>query len=147
MISLVVTNLLENAMRFTPPGGEVSITLVPCFWERRSASLRPAVERRSHSRSAANAARIIVSDTGPGIAPEYQQEIFEEFFSTAAPGSSAGTGLGLAIARSIVQAHGGKIWVDSYDRNGSSFYFLLPFTPPRPRAAAGQASGASQGSN
>jgi len=130
MISLVVTNLLENAMRFTPPGGEVNISLLPCFWERRTASMRPPVERRRSNRAAANAARVVVTDTGPGVASEFQQEIFEEFFTTAAPGLSSGTGLGLAIARSVVQAHGGKIWVDSTGDMGSSFYFLLPFSPP-----------------
>ena len=63
-----------------------------------------------------NAAKIIVADSGPGIPPENHQEIFDEFFTAPAPGVPAGTGLGLTIARELVEAHGGKIWVESMDR-------------------------------
>jgi len=67
---------------------------------------------------------VTVTDTGSGIAPEFQQEIFEEFVRVDP--SSSGIGLGLAIAKRLVQAHRGKIWVNSEMGSGSSFSFLLP---------------------
>jgi signal transduction histidine kinase len=73
---------------------------------------------------------ITVSDTGVGIAPENQQEIFDEFVRLAQPEhESEGIGLGLAIARRLVHAHGGKIWVESELGSGSKFSFLLPREP------------------
>jgi signal transduction histidine kinase len=77
-----------------------------------------------------NSVRITVSDTGVGIAPENQQEIFDEFVRLAhREHESEGIGLGLAIARRLVQAHGGKIWVESEPESGSKFSFLLPRKP------------------
>jgi signal transduction histidine kinase len=78
-----------------------------------------------------NCCRISVADTGPGIAPEFQQEIFEEYFRLTTAGTRAeGQGLGLAIARRLVQAAGGKIWVESDPGNGSKFSFLCLLNPP-----------------
>lgn len=131
LVTRALMNLLENARRFTAPGGSVSISLVPHFWERRIANLCPPFERRrGDERNAPNAVKIVVADTGCGISPEYHQEIFEEYFSTPAPGCRASSGLGLAIARKIVLAHGGKIWVESIVGQGSSFCFLIPWVPP-----------------
>ncbi|MGB7228398.1 MAG: ATP-binding protein, partial [Candidatus Acidiferrales bacterium] len=65
-----------------------------------------------------------VSDTGVGISAEYHQEIFEDFMRVDP--SSSGMGLGLAITKRLIQAHHGKIWVDSEPGRGSSFKFLLP---------------------
>jgi signal transduction histidine kinase len=74
--------------------------------------------------------KVSVSDTGPGIAPEYHQEIFDDFFRMAQAGSSGdGVGLGLAIARRLVHAFGGKVWVESEPGAGSKFCFLLPLRP------------------
>jgi len=72
-------------------------------------------------------ARISVADTGPGIPPEHHLEIFEEFLRIR-PEETEGVGLGLAIVRRLVEAHGGKIWVESEVGRGSNFLFLLPLT-------------------
>jgi signal transduction histidine kinase len=127
----VVSNLLENSLKFTPPGGTVWLTAEPYVWERRSAQdARPLVERRRQTVNAANTVRVTVSDTGPGIAPEYHQEIFDDFVKLALPTEGVGgMGLGLAIARRLVGAHGGKIWVESEPGSGSAFSFLLPLKP------------------
>jgi signal transduction histidine kinase len=68
--------------------------------------------------------QVSVSDTGPGLAAEFHQEIFEDFVRVDR--NTSGMGLGLAIAKRLVQAHRGKIWVDSEARQGSTFTFLLP---------------------
>lgn len=124
-VQRVVSKLIENALKFTPPGGSVWLTAEPHFWERRSRQeSSQCEERRQRPATTANAIRVSVSDTGPGIAPEYQQEIFDDFFKLG--NDCEGVGLGLAIARRLVQAHGGKIWVESEPGIGSKFSFLLP---------------------
>jgi signal transduction histidine kinase len=68
-----------------------------------------------------------VADTGPGIAPEYHQDIFCDFFQVPDErASNDGMGLGLGIARRLVHAHGGKLWVESEAGNGCKFSFLIP---------------------
>lgn len=130
-IQQVVSNLLENALHFTPAGGAVSVLVRKEFWERRSISMQHSgPERRRRSNTSPNAAFIAVADTGPGIAPEYQQEIFEDFFSMGTDLVPQGTGLGLSIARYLVQAHLGKIWVESTPGEGARFSILLPFSMP-----------------
>jgi signal transduction histidine kinase len=110
----------------------------PYFWERRATKRKPLIERRRRLVANPNSCRISVADTGLGIAPEYQQEIFEEYFRLTAEGNRAeGHGLGLAIARRLVQAAGGKIWVESEPGSGSKFSFLcllVPQTNKRPLA-------------
>ncbi len=127
----VLSNLLENSFKFTPSGGSVWLSAEPHFWERRSRQERWVFEeRRWQANAAMNAARITVSDTGMGIAPENQQEIFDEFVRLSQPEPEPeGIGLGLAIARRLVQAQGGKIWVESELGSGSKFSFLLPRKP------------------
>ncbi len=124
----VVSNLLENSLKFTPAGGTVWLTAGPYMWERRSRQERNVIEdKRKQTAAAANVVRVAVSDTGPGIAPEYHQEIFDDFVKLPQPEEpSGGMGLGLAIARRLVLAHGGKIWVESEPGSGSTFSFLLP---------------------
>jgi len=125
----IVSNLIENALKFTPAGGTVWLTTEPNIWERRTLQ-KPGVrpERRKGSGLLVNSARVTVADTGPGIDPEYQQEIFDDFAQLPQDASKGkGNGLGLAIARRLVQAHHGKIWVDSVPGNGARFSFLLPF--------------------
>lgn len=84
----------------------------------------PAEDRRRGAASRPNSVFVSVSDTGSGIAAEFHQEIFEEFVRVDP--SSSGMGLGLAITKRLIQAHRGKIWVDSEPGRGSTFSFLLP---------------------
>jgi signal transduction histidine kinase len=130
-IQRVISNLLENASKFTPSGGTVWLHAEPYMWERRSAT-KPGVERerRRHPLSVPNAVKVSVSDTGPGIPPEYHLEVFDDFFRL--PGTenkSDGMGLGLAIARRLVNGMGGKLWVESEPGNGCKFSFLVPLNP------------------
>lgn len=128
-IQRVVSNLLENALKFTPPGGTVWLNTELQLWERRTSEVSAPVrkERRRQALDAPNAVRISISDTGPGIPPEFHQEIFGDFYQIPnGDNNAAGMGLGLGIARRLVQAHGGKIWVESETGCGSKFSFLLP---------------------
>lgn len=124
----VVSNLVDNAVKFTPSGGKVRVSTSTYLWERRSyrQTLPSANERRTKGASESNAIRVCVSDTGPGIPPEYHQEIFNEFLRLQQTSDSHGMGLGLAIARRLMEAHGGKIWVESEPDQGSTFCLLLP---------------------
>jgi signal transduction histidine kinase len=105
----VLFNLLDNAVRFTPSGGQVRVTA-----SRHNGTIDVAVQ-----------------DTGPGIAPEHLPRVFERFYrvDTARSRDEGGTGIGLAIARSVVEAHGGRIWAESEPGNGSTFTFELPVAP------------------
>lgn len=126
----IISNLLDNAMKYTPACGTVWIQVEPYFWERRSAKSKPPLDRRRSANAAPNCCRICVTDTGPGIEAEFQQEIFEDYFRLTHDSPAEGYGLGLAIARKLVQAAGGKIWVDSDPGRGSKFSFLLLLNPP-----------------
>lgn len=121
----IISNLIENALKHTPAQGVITVSVTPCFWERRKAQSEFLFNmERKESRKVENAVRIDVSDTGRGIAPEHHDQIFEDFVQL--PGGSArGTGLGLAIARRLVEAHGGIIWVESEVAKGSKFSLLL----------------------
>lgn len=99
----VIGNLLGNAIKFTPRGGCVEVDGV-------------AVE---------DDVRVRVSDTGPGIAIQEQPKLFEQYWKGEKTGR-IGMGLGLYIARGIVDAHRGRIWVESEPPNGSSFIFTIP---------------------
>jgi signal transduction histidine kinase len=130
-IQHIVSNLLDNALKFTPEGGNVWVHTEDYFWERR---LRQETcygnERRRSRPPRLNCARINVSDTGPGIAPDNLQEIFEEFRQIYADeGKPRGMGLGLAIAKRLAEMHRGKIWVESEVGHGSKFSVVLPMGP------------------
>jgi PAS domain S-box-containing protein len=105
----VVFNLLSNAVKFTPSGGRICVSAA-----REDGELR-----------------IAVTDTGPGIAPEDRERIFEEFQQARSGGDdqAEGTGLGLALSRRIVELHGGRMWVESDLGQGSTFAFTLPVEP------------------
>jgi signal transduction histidine kinase len=104
-IKQVIFNLLSNAVKFTPAGGEVDVTAARVNGE----------------------VRVCVADTGPGIAPEDQERIFEEFQqSETGVGQREGTGLGLALSKRFVELHGGRIWLESTLGEGSAFTFALP---------------------
>ena len=100
----MVINLVENAIKYTPSGGEVSLSL--------------------HKNGAT--AELSVTDTGPGISPEMLPHIFQRFYRGEHRGLMGGTGLGLAIADSIARSHGGEISVDSKPGKGSVFAVTLP---------------------
>ncbi|MGE3960218.1 MAG: ATP-binding protein [Dehalococcoidia bacterium] len=101
----VLANLVGNAVKYTPPGGNIEV----------SVHIRdPWVEIR-------------VTDSGIGIPPEEQAQLFEKFYrTTTGRRTTGGTGLGLAIARSLIDLHGGRIWVESDGRSGTTFAFTLP---------------------
>jgi len=126
----IVSNLLDNALKFTSSGGTVWLNAEPHVWERRAGKpVRVAGDRRKQSTALPNSVRISVSDTGVGIAPEFQQEIFEDFTKASHEKNSQGMGLGLSIARRLVQAHGGRIWMESQLGSGTKFSFLIPLNP------------------
>jgi two-component system, NtrC family, sensor kinase len=101
----VVFNLLSNAVKFTPKGGSIIVA---------SAQVDGEV-------------RVSVADTGPGIAAEDRERIFEEFMQTdVGVQQREGTGLGLALSKRLVEIHGGRIWVESEPGHGSRFVFTLP---------------------
>jgi signal transduction histidine kinase len=130
-VERIVSNLLENASKFTPAGGTVWLHAEPYVWERRALS-KPVVsqERRRRPLSHPNSVKISVSDTGPGIPPEYHLEIFDDFFRVSNHDKADGMGLGLAIARRLVHAMAGKIWVESDPGTGCRFSFIIPVKPP-----------------
>ncbi|HUF13942.1 MAG TPA: ATP-binding protein [Longimicrobiales bacterium] len=99
----VLTNLIDNATKFTPEHGEIEVAL----------------------RDEGLAVRFTVKDTGPGIPAESLEQLFEPFWR-GGNRSIEGAGLGLAIARGIVEAHGGRIWAESAPGVGSTFHFTLP---------------------
>jgi signal transduction histidine kinase len=102
------------------------------MWERRTAAAAGAfADRRRQMNSQPNAVKVSVSDTGPGIPPEFHLEVFDDFFRLPQTESSDGMGLGLSIARRLVHAMGGKIWVESDPGAGCKFSFLLPLKAPR----------------
>ncbi len=107
LILRVLTNLLDNAVKFTPKEGLITLS----------------VERTGEEMLFA------VTDTGPGIPPEYRQRVFDRFArleSAEGPMRTRGTGLGLAFCKLAVEAHGGRIWVESEVGHGATFYFTLP---------------------
>ena len=127
----VISNLLENAFKFTPQGGTVWLHAEPYMWERRAAATPPSTsERRRQNVTQPNSVKVSVSDTGPGIPAEFHFEVFDDFFRLPGSESQEGMGLGLAIARRLVTAMGGKIWVESDPGGGCKFSFLIPYKPP-----------------
>jgi signal transduction histidine kinase len=129
-IERVISNLLENSFKFIPRGGTVWLHAEPYMWERRAAGISASPdERRRQNNLQPNAAKVSVSDTGPGIPAEFHQEVFDDFFRLPGNDSQEGMGLGLAIVRRLVQAMGGKVWVESDSGSGCKFSFLIPFNP------------------
>ncbi|MGC2283704.1 MAG: HAMP domain-containing sensor histidine kinase [Candidatus Acidiferrum sp.] len=123
-VQQAAANLLDNSLKHTPAGGTVALKAAPHFWERRVAAVAPVEERRRFRLPRPNSVEVSVADSGPGIAAEHHQEIFEDFVRVDR--NTSGMGLGLAIAKRLIQAHRGKIWVESEPKSGSRFTFLLP---------------------
>jgi len=103
-VQQVVVNLLHNAIKFTPSGGQVIV----------------------HAEQQDRVVRFNVTDWGIGVAAEDLPRIFERFYKADRSRATSGTGLGLAIARHLVEAHGGRIWAESEVGKGSTFYFTIP---------------------
>jgi two-component system, OmpR family, sensor histidine kinase KdpD len=107
-IAQVLVNLIENAVKYTAGGTTIAVA----------------------ARQVPGAVEISVHDDGPGIPREHQLRLFDKFYrvypSTAAPGA----GIGLAISKGLVEAHGGRIWVESEPGSGTTFHFTLPLPPP-----------------
>jgi two-component system sensor histidine kinase KdpD len=108
LIERVFANLLENAVKYTPPGTPIEISAA----------------------SGSNELVVTVSDQGRGIPAGEEKRIFEKFHCVASEGNQGGAGLGLTICRSIVEAHGGRIWADNLPASGAAFHFALPLTEP-----------------
>lgn len=124
-LNQVLTNLIGNAIHYTPQGGQVEVQVYPV----------------------AGAVRVDVRDTGIGIDPQDMARIFERFYRSDNPlvQEQRGTGLGLSIVKMFIEMHGGRVWVASTPEKGSTFTFILPVTvwsgeakdslsPPRPEA-------------
>ena len=112
-IDQVLTNLIENAVNYTPAGCEIRVSV----------------------RMVDNTVRIEVADNGPGIPTAVLPHLFKPFYRAAGAPSPQGSGLGLAVAKGLVEAHGGQIWAENRDEGGARFAFTLPLTE-RPAAAA-----------
>ena len=138
-VQRVVSNLLENASKYTPAGGTVWLHAEPYMWERRSVhKSRGPSERRQRSATTPNSIKVSVADTGPGIPAEYHIEVFDDFFRLPETESQAdGMGLGLGIARRLISSMGGKIWVESENGAGCKFSFILPLIPPTASSTKG----------
>lgn len=105
LIRQVVVNLLDNAFKYTPPGGEIGVTVLHRTTQKIQVSIR---------------------DTGPGIPEEKKEHIFEGHVRLQRDEAQEGYGLGLNLCRRVIQAHYGQIWVDSQRGEGSIFHFTLP---------------------
>ncbi|HZQ96692.1 MAG TPA: HAMP domain-containing sensor histidine kinase [Candidatus Sulfotelmatobacter sp.] len=134
----VISNLLENSFKFTPPGGTVWLHAEPYMWDRRAASVPSTSERRRQNLTHPNSVKVSVSDTGPGISAEFHLEVFDDFFRLPGTENQEGMGLGLAIARRLVQGMAGKIWVESEPGAGCKFSFLIPYKPAVAAASKGK---------
>ncbi len=107
IIHRVLQNLLDNALKFSPPNGIIQLSLLV----------------------GTDHVRIAVRDSGPGIAPEFRQKIFDKFVQIKGDRGRRGTGLGLTFCQLAVEAHGGAIGVESSREPGSTFWFTLPIRP------------------
>jgi len=125
----VVANLLQNALRYTPPASPIEVRVEP---------------RVEH-------AELVVADHGPGVDPEHLEHVFERFYRAerSRTRESGGSGLGLSIVASIVAAHGGTVRVERTPGGGASFIVDLPLeapaAPPAPPLPAGGGEGVSPG--
>jgi two-component system phosphate regulon sensor histidine kinase PhoR len=124
----VLQNLLDNAIQYTLPGGQIIVS----------------------AESAEEEIILTVSDTGIGIPKADQPRIFERFYrvDVARSREAGGTGLGLAIAKHLVEVHGGRLWVDSEIGQGSQFHFSVPLFDseyPAPRSISSGVAGRGNG--
>jgi two-component system, OmpR family, sensor histidine kinase KdpD len=121
MIDQVVTNLLENAVKYTPPGTPIDVRV-----------------QRLDDRI-----RIAIADHGPGIPPGKRAAVFDKFYRIERQSQIRGSGLGLAVSKGLVEGHDGQIWVEETPGGGATFVFELPWgksvpvhRPPSPASSA-----------
>jgi two-component system phosphate regulon sensor histidine kinase PhoR len=103
-VEQVLVNLIHNAVKFTPPGGDISLV----------------------AEAGEGMVRFAIRDSGVGIPADDLPRIFERFYRVDKSRAGGGTGLGLSISRHLVESHGGQIWAESREGEGSTFYFTLP---------------------
>ncbi len=115
-IEQVLVNLIHNAVKFTPPGGAVVL----------SAEVVSSVAAPGKPPDGEDVVRFAVRDSGVGIPVDDVPRIFERFYRVDKSRAGGGTGLGLSISRHLVESHGGRIWAESREGQGSTFYFTLP---------------------
>ena len=108
LIEQVFANILDNAVKYSPPESEISIT----------------VDKKD------NEMQITVADKGKGLPPEHEDKVFDKFYRMHSPGYVSGTGLGLSICKGIIEAHGGRIWAKNRPGGGELFVFTLPWKEP-----------------
>jgi two-component system sensor histidine kinase KdpD len=108
LVDQVVTNLIENAAKYTPPGSPI----------------RVSVERKG------DPVRVAVAEHGPGNPADKRERIFDKFYRLQSKPGIRGSGLGLAVSRGLVEAHGGRIWAEDNPGGGARFVFELPIEPP-----------------
>jgi two-component system sensor histidine kinase KdpD len=113
LIEQVLINLLDNSIKYTPPGSPIDIAA----W------------------AGTDAVTVEVADRGPGIPAGQEELIFDKFHRVPVPGAGSGIGLGLAISRGIVAAHGGRIWAMHRPGGGAAIRFTLPLKGVPPMAA------------
>lgn len=113
-VEQILVNLIGNAIKFTPEGGKIFVSVMHIAEEREGGSAKKIA--------------VSVKDSGIGIPKEHLNSIFEKFYQVegSLQRSAGGTGLGLAITKGLVELHGGKIWVESEEGKGSTFTFTLP---------------------
>jgi two-component system sensor histidine kinase VicK len=108
-ITQVMNNLISNAIKFTPQGGKITVSMT---WDQDP-----------------NFAKVSVADTGVGISKEDLPKLFRRFEQFGDQQGIVGTGLGLSISKEIVERHGGRIWAESAEKQGSTFSFTLSLKP------------------
>ena len=136
-IRQAITNVLHNAIKFTPAGGRIAVRASLAEGDMGTRRQGDKGTREQGDKEIATlplslspCLLVSVEDTGVGIAEDDLPRIFERFYKADRARSGGGTGLGLSIARHIVEAHGGRIWAESVEGRGSTFYLTLPIHIP-----------------
>ena len=119
LIEQVFANILDNAVKYSPPESEICITVA-----KKDSEIE-----------------ITVADKGKGLPPEHEDKVFDKFYRMHSPGYVSGTGLGLSICKGIIEAHGGRIWAKNRPGGGELFIFTLPCKEPPTVTLLGEKEG------